>query len=118
MKNVISESGLNNQNFIFSVFYMLQESLILMYSPKTPQVFSVYPPLRQLDPHVSAASGNIAGPTPSADENRLLQQRPTVTPAVITGQLRAKVKQRLEQSIQHAGGVGVFLFLVAKVEFQ
>ncbi|XP_064599745.1 lysosomal-trafficking regulator-like [Liolophura sinensis] len=92
----------------------VQESLILMYSPKTCQLFSMYPPTKQLD--LSAATGNIAGPTPSAvNENRLLQQRPTVTPAFITGQLKPKVRQRLEQSIQHAGGIGVFLFLVAKI---
>ena len=109
---------------------VLQESLVLAYNPKNTSTFSLYnqpSPFKQLSSQPSIknilASGASSSPTSQRKTvgfNPLAHQ-PTVVPAstkVMLMGVASQTHQGLATAVDENGGIGVFLFLFARVSGQ
>ncbi|KAI8480550.1 hypothetical protein Bbelb_417300 [Branchiostoma belcheri] len=91
----------------------IKENLVAVYSPKAPATFNYYsstaPPTRSLT--------NLLTKDPPSRKTSLdpLMETPAALPVTAVTELQTQVHRGLQNAVHEVGGVGVFLFLYAKV---
>ncbi|XP_039285549.1 lysosomal-trafficking regulator [Nilaparvata lugens] len=112
--NIDWDAILNNQT---DMMRELQESLLLVYSARTPQSVCVYP---QVVPNNTGVVGSLlasqVGFRVVAVDGRAAQQLPMcLSPAVVAPALRPTLLHSFHLASNSIGGVSLFLFLFARV---
>ncbi len=93
---------------------IFQETMLLNYSPQNPAHFNLYNQTSSLKP-TQGIRGVFGSQNQSRNSFEPLCHQPTALPVRQMADLAPQMHQGLSFAVDEIGGIGVFLFLFAKV---